>query len=87
MSRFLKLNGRIINTAYIQHIFHDKILEKYSLFLIPQTNCTFIFGTGSIDTNNEIYMTKKDHPECYKIVDRWINSIECASNANKKNND
>ena len=87
MSNFLKLYGRIINTNYIQHILHDKKLEIYHLYLIPQTNCTFIFGTGSIDTNNEIYMTKKDHPECYKIVDRWINLLECASNANKKNKD
>ena len=87
MSNFLKLYGRIINTNYIQHILHDNKLEIYRLYLIPQTNGTFIFGTGSINTNNEIYATKKDHPESYKAIDRWINSIECVSNANKKNKD
>jgi len=87
MSNFLKVTGRIINTNYIQYAFHDKTLEKYSLFLIPQVNGTFIFGTGSIDTNNEIYATKKEHPESYEAIDRWINSIECISNTNKKNKD
>jgi hypothetical protein len=87
MSNFLKLTGRVINTAYIQHVFHDKTLQKYSLYLIPQTNGLFIFGTGSIDTNNEIYATKKDHEDSYKAIDRWIHSIECVSNANKKNKD
>lgn len=87
MSNFLKLYGRVINTNYIQHVLYDKKLEKYSLFLIPQVNGVFIFGTGSIDTNNEIYVTKDQHEDSYKIVERWINSLECISNANKKNND
>ena len=87
MSNFLKVTGVIINTNYIQYVFHDKTLQKYSLYLIPKVSGAFIFGSGSINTNNEICATKKDHSDSYETIDRWVNSLECASNANKKNND
>ena len=88
MSKFLKLTGKVINIAHIQHISHDKTLEKYNFYLAESIYGSFIFGSGFINTgNNSIYATKKEHPESYEAIEKWINSIECISNANKKNKD
>ena len=87
MSKFLKLTGRIINTAHIQHVSHDKNAQKYSLHLAT-TNYSgfFMLGSGSINNcSNEIYATKEQHPESYKTIEKWINSLECVSNSNEKN--
>jgi hypothetical protein len=82
MSRFLKLSNRIINTAHIEHIFHNKALEEYTLYFARSTYySTFMFGTGSVTSvNNSIVANKEEHTESYKTIDKWINSLECVSN-------
>lgn len=89
MSKFLKLTSRIINTAYIQHVHYDKTAEKYSLYLASTIHSGFLmFGSGSINgENNQIFATKEQHPESYKAIEKWVNSLECVSNANEKNKD
>ena len=85
MSRFLKLSNRIVNVANISYIHFDKAAEKYSLHLLTTSHSGFLmFGSGAINGDtHQIFATKKDHPESYTTIEKWVNSIECVTNEKK----
>jgi hypothetical protein len=85
MSKYLKCCNRIINVAHISHIHFDQAAERYSIHLLTATHAGFLMlGTGSINGDaHQLFATKKDHPEGYKVIEKWFNSIECVTNEKK----
>ena len=85
MSKFLKFSNRIVNTGFIKHVHIDKNAQKYTLNLgTINIEGTFIFGSGGINSHeDQIFATKTEHPESYAIIEKWIGTLECASEEKK----
>jgi hypothetical protein len=81
MAKFIKLSNRIINTNFIKYINIDKENQKISLILATNSYGGFtFFGNGIFRSNaDEVYATKKDHPESYNTIEKWILNTKCQS--------
>ena len=69
----------------IQHIYFDKSVEKYSLYLITRS-CNALPSNrlnNILNSNYHEILVTKDQHENNNIIKNWINSIECVTN--KKN--
>lgn len=85
MTKFIKFTNRIVNTAFIRCVDIDKSAEKFTIHLDQSLNSSFLFlGTGYFGTGtNQIWASKKEYPESYASIERWIQNMDCVSNENK----
>jgi len=85
MSKFIKFSNRIVNTAFIKHVSIEKNPDKFILHLGTSNHQGIVLlGSGGITHQPEqIWASKKEHPESYATIEKWIDTLECVSN-NKK---
>lgn len=76
MSRFIKLSSLVINTKYIKNIAHYSNENKYVIDIVNHKHFGMImFGLNSY-IDDYVKICKKDNPEDYKIITKWIDSID-----------
>ena len=80
MIKFIKLSNRAINISQIKRVDFDKVKYEYKIFMTDthyKYNGFFMLGSGFIkgDNYDYIYANKEEHPESYKIIDDWYNSL------------
>jgi hypothetical protein len=74
-AHFLKLSGRIVNTAHIEQIKINK--DKYVVYLSSNDiGGFFMFSSGFINTNyNYFEVCKNNHLSDYTTINNWIDSL------------
>lgn len=69
---FIKLSSRLINPAYISSILLRE--NKYVIKMLHvDIQGSSLFGSGSIESTNEIIICKKEDPQDYGVMNNWIN--------------
>jgi hypothetical protein len=86
MTKFIKFTNRIVNTAFIRYVDIDKPAEKFTIHLDPYLQSSYFFlGTGYFGTElTQTWASKKEYPESYATIEKWIQSMECVSNKTNK---
>ena len=85
MTKFIKFTNRIVNTAFIRCVDIDKSAEKFTIHLDQSLNSSYLFlGTGYFGTSpTQIWASKKEYPESYASIEKWIQNMDCVSNDKK----
>ena len=84
MPNFIRLAKMVINTRKINTI--DILPTKYIMYLNNKNVEGWFFGfAGTIESNeNTVEICKHNHPDDYKIVEKWINQINLAKEPEHK---
>ena len=69
---FIALSSRLINPSYISSIILRE--NRYTINMLHfDIKGSMLFGSGYLDSDNEITICKKEDPQDYGVMSNWIN--------------
>lgn len=76
MSQFIKLTSILLNKNLIVSVFIKQ--NKYHIYTVENNiNGFLLLGSGGASSSPEkIVVCEEKNPEDYKIISKWINSIQ-----------